>query len=107
VGNWGLSSTGLEERIDKVAYKLKLLAGSKIHNVFHVGLLKKFTGAPPLQPATRSSTRHGQVCLEPEEASKCRVARGHEILIKWKGQPAAADDWVVILQRHAIRFQIR
>jgi hypothetical protein len=85
----------IEERISKLVYKLKLTVGAKIHNIFHVGLLKRFTEAPPSQPATLPPTQHGRVCLEPEEASKCRVARGHhELLIKWKRQPAAAPSWM-------------
>jgi hypothetical protein len=78
-----------------VSYKLRLSTGAKIQNVFHVGLLKKFTEAPKLQTATLLPTRHGLVFLEPEEASKCRVARDRlELLIKWKGQPAAVTSWM-------------
>jgi hypothetical protein len=60
-----------------------------------VVLLKKFTGVPPLKQATLPPTRYGRVCLEPEEATKYRVAQGcHELLIKWKGQSTTAASWV-------------
>jgi hypothetical protein len=65
-------------------YKLKLPAGAK-----------KFTGAPPLQLVTLPPPRYVRVCLEPEEATKYRVARGcHELLVKWKGQSTASASWV-------------
>jgi hypothetical protein len=35
------------ERIGDVAYHLKLLGKARIHNVFHVRMLKKFDGMPP------------------------------------------------------------
>jgi hypothetical protein len=83
-GKLGLKFYGpfkLEECIGEVVYKLKLSASVKTHNVFHMVLLKKFTGAPPLQPSTLPLTCYSQVCLESEEATKYRVAQGcHELL---------------------------
>jgi hypothetical protein len=60
-----------------------------------VGLLKKYTGDPPIAAATLPPIRHGRVCLEPEEALKCILARGRqELLVRWKNQAATGASWV-------------
>ncbi|XP_071925878.1 uncharacterized protein [Coffea arabica] len=79
----------VEEKVGSVAYRLKLPAGTKLHPVFHVSLLKKKLG--PLQ---NSSTKlpeldtQDQCPLQPEIILKRRVIlRGGQpvvqFLIKW------------------------
>jgi hypothetical protein len=52
----------IEEHIGDVAYKFKFLEGARLHNVFHVGLLKKFVGQPPSTPAPLPPACHGRAC---------------------------------------------
>jgi hypothetical protein len=73
-----------------VAYKLQLPTGARIHDVFHVGLLKPFHGDPPTQPPVLPPLQHGRVVVQPEAVLKSRMARGHrEVLVCWAGAPAA------------------
>jgi hypothetical protein len=77
------------ERIGFVAYKLQLVEGAHIHNVFHVGLLKNYVGEEPTGPAVLPHIHHGRACLEPAEV------RGHvEFLVQWAGQSVAAATWI-------------
>jgi hypothetical protein len=79
------------ERVGDVAYRLLLPVGARIHDVFHVGLLKPFHGTPPVQPPLQ----HGRVLVQPEAVLKGRLARGRrEVLVRWKGAPAAESSWV-------------
>jgi len=85
------------ERIGEVAYRLELPAGARLHNVFHVGLLKKFYGEPPSQTPELPLIHHGRVLVEPEEVLRGRLARGQrEVLVRWKGAPAAETSWVAL-----------
>jgi hypothetical protein len=78
-----------------VAYKLLLPAGARIHDVFHVGLLKPFHGVPPVQTPPLPPLEHGRVVIQPEKVLQGRLARGRrEVLVRWAGTPAAESSWV-------------
>jgi hypothetical protein len=83
------------EHIGDVAYKLDLPVGARIHDVFHVGLLKAFHGEPPARAPELPPIQHGRVLVEPSTVLKGRIARGRrELLVRWKGTLAAETSWV-------------
>jgi transposase InsO family protein len=83
------------QRVGDVAYKLSLPAGARIHDVFHVGLLKPFHGDPPEQLPVLPPLQNGRVLVAPEKVLKGRIARGRQqLLVRWKGAPAAESAWV-------------
>jgi hypothetical protein len=82
------------ELINEVAVRLELPSRAKLHDVFHIGLLKKWVGAPPAAPPPLPQVHHGAVSPEPERAVRTRVARGvRQVLVRWKGEPAASATW--------------
>ncbi|WVZ90257.1 hypothetical protein U9M48_036572 [Paspalum notatum var. saurae] len=82
------------ELINDVAVRLALPARARIHDVFHVGVLKKFHGAPPDTTPPLPPLLHGAITPEPERAVKLRVARGvRQVLIQWKDQSPASSTW--------------
>lgn len=87
--------------IGDVAYELKLLASSKVHNVFHVSHLKKALGhnvvatleLPPLD-------KEGQLVLIPKEIIDVRERSLRrrtikEYLVKWRNLPIKDATWKV------------
>jgi len=84
----------ITELINDVAVHLALPPRARIHDVFHVGLLKKFHGPPPDATPPLPPLLHGAVVPEPERAVRTRLARGvHQVLIHWKGETAANATW--------------
>ena len=83
------------QRIGEVAYRLQLPDNARIHDVFHVGVLKPFRGAstpaatPPLPPL-----QHGRPLLLPERVLRSSLRRGvWHILVKWANMPASEATW--------------
>jgi hypothetical protein len=67
---------------------------ARIHNVFHVGVLKKYHGPPPEGPPMLPPLFQGRVHPTPIQALRARIARGiQQVLIQWEGQPASAASW--------------
>jgi hypothetical protein len=85
------------KRVGEVSYRLQLPAGARIHDVFHVDLLKPFHGEPSAVPAALPPLRHGRACLEPTAVLKCQLARGQqEVLVQWQGKPPAETSWMLL-----------
>jgi len=55
----------ITEKINAVAFRLALPPGSRLHNAFHVGLLKKFVGQPPELPPPLPPTHNGAIVAVP------------------------------------------
>jgi hypothetical protein len=82
------------EMINPVAARLELPTGARLHDVFHVGLLKKFVGSPPARPPPLPATRHRAVVPTPDRALKvrlCHVVR--QVLVQWKDMPPSSASW--------------
>jgi len=80
--------------INEVAYRLELPERARLHDVFHVGLLKKFVGTPPASPPVLPPVHHGAVVPEPDRVTRARMAHGvHQLLVHWKGEPASSASW--------------
>ena len=74
-----------------MAYRLELPPHARLHDVFHVGLLKKFVGTPPSAPPALPPVYHGAAVPELEHVIRSCLARGvRQLLVHWKGESAAS-----------------
>jgi transposase InsO family protein len=82
-------------RIGSVAYRLRLPATARIHDVFHVVLLKPFVGEPPAgPPVSLPPLVHGRVVPVLFQVVRARLYRGvWEVLVHWEGQFAPDTTW--------------
>jgi hypothetical protein len=81
----------VKEIINEAVVRLQLPSDAKIHDVFHVGILKKFVGAPPTEPPALPATLNGAVVSTPSRVLAGRLARGiRQVLIQWHGEPVTS-----------------
>jgi hypothetical protein len=84
----------MTEKIGEVAYRLQLPAGARIHNVFHVGVLKAYQGVPPDTAPPLPQMLHGRVLPTPTTVVRSRLARGRwQVLVRWEAQPPSESTW--------------
>jgi hypothetical protein len=82
------------ERVGKVAYRLQLPDGARIHDVFHVGLLKPHRGESSSAPGVMPPLLLGCILPEPETDVRVEHRRGvWYVCIKWRGLPDEDATW--------------
>jgi hypothetical protein len=97
------------EHVGKVAYRLQLPDVARIHDVFHVGLLKPHRGEPPAAPRVMSSLLRGRILPEPEAAVHAEQRRGvWHVRIKWHELPDEDATWEQLeeFRSHYSDFQL-
>ena len=89
----------ITERISEVAYRLELPTGARIHDVFHVGLLKPYRGAPPMLPPVLPTMENGRLLPSPEKVLKARIQRGvWHVQVQWSGTQLTEATWEPLQQ---------
>jgi hypothetical protein len=80
--------------VNAVAYQLKFPNGARIHDVFHIGVLKPFRDTPPSDVPALPPLRHGRPLLLPERVLCSSLCRGEwHILVQWADMPASEATW--------------
>ncbi|XP_068653859.1 uncharacterized protein [Aristolochia californica] len=81
-------------RVGPVAYQLKLPDTARIHDVFHVTLLKPHSGAQPISTPFVPPVDNGEVILNPAVVLCARRTNDHwEILVQWTDTDPDAATW--------------
>jgi hypothetical protein len=89
----------ITERIGEVAYRLELPTGARIHDVFHVGLLKPYRGVPPVLPPALPAMENGRLLPSPEKVLKARIQRGvWHVQVQWSGTQPTEATWEPLQQ---------
>jgi transposase InsO family protein len=93
----------VQERIGKVAYRLQLPTSARIHDVFHVGVIKPFRGTPPTDTPPLPPLQRGRLLEAPERVLQAQLQRGvWHVLSVGKGCPHQSlhgNQWTIFAQR--------
>jgi len=87
------------ERIGDVAYRLDLLDGSKIHNVFHISQLKPFNAdySPVYEALPVTTGLEAAAAIPQSVVDKRLVKKGNsaipQVRVTWTGLPLATTTW--------------
>ncbi|CAI7777878.1 unnamed protein product [Closterium sp. NIES-53] len=95
----------VEEQVTPVTFRLRLPASWKIHNTFHVQLLKPYqdpnklyTGRQPPPPPPVLVNDELEYEVESVLAHRRRRHGALEFLVRWKGYDPSQDSWCNILE---------
>jgi hypothetical protein len=84
----------VQEVINEAAVRLQLPEGARLHDVFHVGVLKKLVGTSPAEPPVLPATLNGAVVSAPGRILAGRLARGvHQVLVQWQDEQSVSATW--------------
>jgi hypothetical protein len=81
-------------KVGSAAYKLQLPMNSRIHDVFHVSLLKEYKGPPPTSAGNLPPVFDGKALPTPKAALRSSINRGtRELLVQWAGNTPEEATW--------------
>ena len=82
------------EKIGSVAYRLRLPAKARIHDVFHVVYLKKHQGEPPTIMGSLPPIANGRAVPVPAKVLRAMPSRNSwDLLVQWEGRSSAEATW--------------